>query len=102
MVKKTYLDNSYISPCHASSLFGVITANGKVYPCEILEEKLIGNLRENKMNLLDLWKSKNNKNIKKFIKETNCRCTYECAISFNILGNWRYQYKLLSGLFNSY
>ncbi len=98
MVKKMYMDNKYISPCHASSLFGVITADGKVYPCEILEDKLIGDLRSNKMNFINLWKSKKNSEIKSFIKDTKCRCTYECALSFNILGNWRYQFKLLSSI----
>ena len=47
----------------ASSLFGVINADGKVYP-EILEDKLIGNLRENDMNFLEVWKSKKNKETK--------------------------------------
>ena len=29
--------------------------------------------------------------IEKWIKDTNCNCTYECAWSFNILGNMKYQ-----------
>lgn len=102
MVKKIYKDNTYLSPCHASSLFGVITADGKIYPCEILEDRLIGDLRKNDMDFLKVWNSPTNSDIKKFIHETNCRCTYECAISFNILGNWRYQHKLISSLLNRY
>lgn len=102
MVRKIYKNNSYISPCHASSLFGVISADGKVYPCEILEDKMIGDLRKNNMNFLDVWNSQKNIDVKKFIKDTKCRCTYECAISFNILGNWRYQHKLISSLLNRY
>ena len=39
MVKKMYLEPKYISPCHAGGLFGIIAANGTVYPCEILENK---------------------------------------------------------------
>ncbi len=100
MIKNIYENDKYISPCHASSLFGVINADGKVYPCEILEDKLIGNLRENDMNFLEVWKSKKNKETKDFILNTKCKCTYECAISFNILGNWRYQHKLVAGIFN--
>ena len=38
-----YLKSNYISPCHAGSLFGIITASGQIYPCEILENKLIKN-----------------------------------------------------------
>ena len=73
-----------------------------MYPCEILEDKLIGNLRDHEMNFMDLWNSKKNTEIKKFIKDTKCRCTYECALSFNILGNWRYQHRLIAGLFTKY
>jgi radical SAM protein with 4Fe4S-binding SPASM domain len=102
MVKKIYNNNSYISPCHASSLFGVITSDGKVYPCEILEDKLIGDLRNNDFDFLKVWNSQENKKIKKFISDTKCTCTYECAISFNILGNWRYQHKLISSLLTKY
>ncbi len=102
MVKKIYKDNSYISPCHASSLFGVITADGKVYPCEILEDKFLGDIRKNNYDFLKIWNSKKNSEVKKFIKETKCRCTYECAISFNIVGNWRYQHKLISSLLTKY
>ena len=65
LVKKIYENNRYISPCHASSLFGIITADGKVYPCEILEDKMIGNLRDFDMNFMKLWNSERNKNIRK-------------------------------------
>ncbi len=99
MVKDMYLKPKFISNCHAGGLFGVITADGKVYPCEILEDKMMGNLRENKMDLMKIWKNNSSKGIKKFIKDTKCNCTYECALSYNILGNWRYQPSLFSSLF---
>ena len=102
LVKKIYSNNEYISPCHASSLFGIITADGKLYPCEILEDKMIGSLRDVDMDLMKLWNSQNNQEIKNHILSTKCKCTYECGLSFNILGNWRYQYKLLSGLLTKY
>ena len=100
--EKIYPNNKYISPCHASSLFGIITADGKVYPCEILQDKEIGDLRKFDMNFIELWNSQKTKDVKDFILKTKCRCTYECALSFNILGNWRYQLKLLSGLISRY
>ena len=102
LVKKIYPNNSYVSPCHASSLFGVITADGKVFPCEILEDRMIGDLRDYDMNFMEVWNSSKNKNTKDFILKSKCRCTYECALSFNILGNWRYQFKLLSSLISYY
>ena len=100
MVKKMYLEPKYISPCHAGGLFGIITANGMVYPCEILENKLLGNLRDHDMQFMKIWKNDITKATKKYILDTKCNCTYECALTYNILGNWRYQPSLISSLFN--
>tara|TARA_A100001015_G_scaffold171129_1_gene190164 strand:+ start:2528 stop:3631 length:1104 start_codon:yes stop_codon:yes gene_type:complete len=102
LTKKMYLKPKYISPCHASGLFGIISAKGIVYPCEILENKMVGNLRDNDMNFMKVWNSEKNKEIKKFIKDTNCNCSYECALTYNILGNWRYQPSLLKAVFTNY
>ena len=92
-----YLKPKFINPCHAGD-FGVIQLM-KVYPCEILEKKIMGDLRENDMNLIKIWKNNNSNEIKKFIKDTKCNCTYECALSYNILGNWKYQTSLIGSLF---
>ena len=100
MVKKMYMKPEFISTCHASSLFGIISANGKIYPCEILEDKVLGNLRENQMDFMKIWKNNNTLETKRWIKDTKCNCTYECALSYNILGNLRYQPRLISSLFN--
>ena len=99
MVKKMYLDPKYISPCHAGSLFGIITASGLVYPCEILEDKLLGDLRKNDMDFMKIWKNMKTTETKKEILKNNCNCTYECALTYNILGNWRYQPKLIGKSF---
>jgi MoaA/NifB/PqqE/SkfB family radical SAM enzyme len=95
LVKQMYLEPKYISPCHAGSLFGIISASGLIYPCEILEDKVLGNLRKNEMNFMKIWNNDESSDVKKFIKKTNCNCTYECALSYNILGNYRYQHKLI-------
>jgi len=54
LVKQMYLEPKYISPCHAGSLFGIISASGLIYPCEILEDKVLGNLRKNEMNFMNV------------------------------------------------
>ena len=102
LIKKMYLEPKYVSPCHAGSLFGIITASGLVYPCEILEDKLLGNLRDNNMDFMKIWKNQITKDAKKYILKSKCNCTYECALTYNILGNWRYQPKLISSIFESY
>ena len=102
LTQEIYKNNEYVSPCHAASLFGIITADGKVHPCEILEDKMIGDLRKHNMNFTEVWNSQKKQDVKNFILDTKCRCTYECALSFNILGNWRYQAKILTGLLSKY
>ena len=94
MVKKMYLNPKFISPCHAGGLFGIVDSKGFVHPCEILKDKTLGNLREENMNFMKIWKSNYTKQTKEFIIKTKCACTYECALSYNILGNWRYQIPL--------
>ena len=100
IIKDTYLKPKYVSMCHAGGLFGIIKANGDVYPCEILEDKKIGNIRDYEYDFINLWKNEKNNKIKKFIKDTKCNCSYECALSYNILGNFRYQHSLLKSAFN--
>lgn len=100
MVKKMYLKPKYLSRCYAGGIFGIIGANGDVLPCEILDKKILGNLRQNGMDLMQIWKNAKASSARKFIKDTKCNCTYECALSFNVLANWKYQARMVSSLFN--
>ncbi len=101
-LEKMYLDPHYISHCPAGALFGVIYANGDVYPCEVLEDRKLGNLREYEMDFQALWANDSTRDCKKFIKDTRCHCTYECAWSINVLSNFRYVPRLVGGVIKSY
>jgi len=97
-IAQTFKNNQYLSPCYSSNLSGVIDENGNVFPCEILEKAKIGNLRDTNYSLSRLWFSKKNDEIRKRIAK-NCFCTYECAVSINVLFNPRlYQLMLLKAL----
>jgi radical SAM protein with 4Fe4S-binding SPASM domain len=87
----------YIHPCQAAALFGVITATGDVYPCEVLDKPL-GNLRNYNYDLKKLWKDKIAADARRFISETKCNCEYECAMSVNILSNPKYHPSFIKGL----
>ena len=102
IISKTYMNPQYVSRCHAGGLFGIISANGLVYPCEILEDRELGNLRENNMNFMDIWKSQTTNEVKDFIHKSKCNCTYECALSYNILGNVKYHPELIKAAFNNF
>ena len=97
-VYKTAKDNEFISNCHAGSLFGVISPSGDVFPCEILDTKY-GNLRDFDYDLPSIWKSQLKQNFCKKIKDEKCFCTYECAWTFNILGNKKYHPSLAKSIF---
>lgn len=73
-------------PCYAGNLTGVITSNGEVYPCEILNKKM-GSLREHHYDLKALWSSKRADDLRREIKESHCFCTHECFITNNIMFN---------------
>ena len=92
--KETYLDPHYISHCPAGALFGVIGSKGEVYPCEVLDKQL-GNLRDYDMDFMALWRDKKTLDVKKFIKETHCNCSYECAWTINVISNKKYIPRIL-------
>lgn len=92
-VSKTFLTNEYISPCYAGGLFGVVCANGDVYPCEMLSMKM-GNLRDYGYDLNRIFDSRPAELTRRYIRNTNCHCTYECAWSINILMNPKYAFEI--------
>lgn len=87
----------YMHPCRAGALFGVITATGDVYPCEILDKKM-GNLREYDFDVVKLWESATALNVRDHIIKTKCNCAYECAMSVNIMSNPKYLPEMASGM----
>lgn len=98
MIEQTFLENTYVSPCYAGDVFLVLEANGDVRPCEVLKDKVLGNLRAFNYDLQKLWASEHAKSIRTWIKETKCRCTYECAMTFNVLLNSQHYPALISAI----
>jgi radical SAM protein with 4Fe4S-binding SPASM domain len=71
----------------------VIWEDGRVNPCEILKDE-IGNVNREKIDD-NLFSSKKAKDLRKKIKNTKCKCTYECAMSTNTLFSWNMTKKLI-------
>jgi radical SAM protein with 4Fe4S-binding SPASM domain len=78
--------DKFTTSCSAGNLSYVIMENGDLKPCEILDNTY-GNIKEKKMS--DIVSNKNSiaADNRKWIKNTKCRCTYECANSTNALFN---------------
>jgi len=77
-----------LSPCYAGQLSGVISETGDVYPCEILDRK-IGNIRDYGGDFASLWRSTAAWEAYAYQRRLQCSCTYECALSVNVLFNRR-------------
>ncbi len=90
-IEKAYLQPRFQLPCTAGGLLGVIYPNGDVFPCEVLGKKM-GNLYDHDMNISRLWGK--NTELRKWIKDTKCNCSYECAWSYNILSSPKHMLQL--------
>lgn len=78
-------NNKYVTPCTGGRLSYVIMEDGKIKPCEILDESY-GNIFENNFSNI-IGSDQANKSRKNIIKD-KCKCTYECAMSTNALFSW--------------
>ena len=77
--------DKFVTPCTAGNLSYVIMEDGSLKSCEILPDNL-GKISNNKnTSIKDLFFSKKAKELRSWIYKTNCKCTYECAMSTNTL-----------------
>ncbi len=86
IIYNAYTEKSLTVPCRAGRDIGVMTENGNIHACELLNDRL-GNIRDFDYDFKKLWGSEQVKKIRKKISKTNCFCTYECVIGPNILFN---------------
>jgi MoaA/NifB/PqqE/SkfB family radical SAM enzyme len=87
---RTYLTKKFICYCSAGALFGVLYANGDVFPCEVLNDYNLGNIRDYHMDFMKLWNSNKVRECREYIKRSRCSCTFECACSVNIISNIKF------------
>ncbi|MBF0283262.1 MAG: radical SAM protein [Magnetococcales bacterium] len=90
IVEEVIEKNHFVLPCTAGSLLGVLYDDGRVSPCEILEQADLGNLRQWNGDLARLWQGEVARTWRRKIVEEKCFCTFECAMTDNILFNPKY------------
>lgn len=83
-ILKVARDNEFVTPCTAGTLSYVIMEDGSIKPCEILFDK-IGNVYDKDKSFFDVVSSNKTKKLREWIRDTECKCTYECAMSTNTL-----------------
>jgi MoaA/NifB/PqqE/SkfB family radical SAM enzyme len=85
--------DEYVTPCTAGTLSYVIMEDGRLLACEILPD-VIGNVKDADVDFSALVTSKAAGDLRRRIYETDCKCTYECAMSTNTLFSWPMSFRL--------
>ncbi|NOZ58078.1 MAG: radical SAM protein [Euryarchaeota archaeon] len=88
LIYLTAREGRRLIPCYAGRLNLVVTEEGDVYPCELLNAKM-GSLREHDCDLRRVLRSPRARRVVEEIKRGGCYCTHECYFITNILFNPR-------------
>ena len=85
-----------ILPCTAGKKMLVLYDTGDVYPCEVLPDKKLGNIREWHLDIRKLLGTPQAQEIIRWITDSKCYCTWECGINANLFLDKR-NYPMLAG-----
>ena len=88
--------NEYVTPCTAGTLSYVIMEDGRVTPCEILPDT-IGNVTA-AATFREMVTGDAAKKLRTWITESECKCTWECAMSTNTLFSWPMSKRMIKSL----
>ncbi|NOQ23216.1 MAG: hypothetical protein GQ565_11285 [Candidatus Aegiribacteria sp.] len=69
--------------CFAADRLAVLNAKGDFYPCEILENRLIGNVRDWEYDIPSMLIFPAALDIREWAR--TCVCTWECAINMSFI-----------------
>lgn len=83
-IEKTLATGSRQVACQAGRLGAVVRADGGLFPCELLDDR-IGGLRESGFDFMSIWRSEEAQRVRRKIRDTKCFCTYECFMTLNVL-----------------
>jgi len=87
IISRTVRERRFQIPCYAGSLGGAMFSEGQVLPCELYVDNVIGNVRDVGYDFKKLWHSPRAEELRRFIRDSKCFCTYECFLTVNILFN---------------
>lgn len=79
-----------VVPCVAGRKLVEVYSNGDVVPCELIGEKcdpFLGNVRQFDYDIVKLLESARAQAMRSFIRDTRCRCTFECALYASLAFN---------------
>ena len=67
----------------------------KIKPCEILDDGIGNVINDNDISAI--FTSNKAKKLRKWITDSKCKCTYECAMSTNTFFSWNMTKKMIKG-----
>lgn len=103
VVRRVAQNNEYVIPCVAGAKLVEIYSNGDVIPCELIEQKRnphLGNVREYDYDIVRLLRDRKATQMRRFIRDTKCRCTFECAIYASLAFEPRQYPRIVRSLFD--
>ena len=92
---ETLEQDKMIVPCVAGSKMVTLDDQGQIKPCEMLEHIQetdrfgLGNVRDYDYDIPVLMRSAKACGVRKWIRDTECHCTFECANMANVVFNYR-------------
>ena len=99
MIADSYLKPKFYTNCVAGSIFGVVTSDGNVLPCEILDkDKALGNLKDYNFDFMKLWNDTKGVETRKWIKKTKCNCHWECIFTYNLISSPKYTASIVANI----
>lgn len=96
LLVKSILKDCYVTPCKAGKNMVVMDDEGVVSPCEILEHYIntgkaelntavLGNIRDYDYDIKKILNTKHTQEVCRYITDSHCYCSFECAMSVNVL-----------------
>ena len=101
IIKQTIERQKQVLPCKAGEKSIVISSEGDVFPCEMLNRSF-GNVRDYDYDVRKILFSDNARKIKSFIRNKKCFCTWECIIPLNIIFNIKSYPTLFKDFFKNF
>jgi radical SAM protein with 4Fe4S-binding SPASM domain len=83
---RTVFHDEFVTPCVAGRKLVIVGETGDVYPCEILKKKM-GNLRDSDYDLHAVLRAAESRELVRWINDSKCKCSFECALAANVVWN---------------
>jgi MoaA/NifB/PqqE/SkfB family radical SAM enzyme len=96
LLADSIVHDRYVTPCRAGRNMLVMDDEGTVRPCEMLEylietgratldSAILGNVRDVDYDIKRLIDTAKARDMRRYIREKKCYCSFECAMSVNVL-----------------